>query len=248
MRRFQILRSAWTPLCFLLASAACPQPTAGAGDPAGRDRLAERAAMVRLQIQARGVKDPRVLRAMRKVRRHLFVPPSRRPSAYEDNPLPIGEGQTISQPYIVAAMTEALRLQPGARVLEIGTGSGYQAAILGELAAEVYSIEILPGLGQRAGRLLGSLGYKNVHVRVGDGYAGWPDKAPFDAVILTAAPPSIPAPLIKQLRRGGHLVAPAGPSGDQRLYRLTRTASGVKREFLMGVRFVPMTGRAQRER
>jgi protein-L-isoaspartate(D-aspartate) O-methyltransferase len=237
-----------TSLALLLAVlTACPHRTAG-GDPKDKDRRAERRAMVRHQIRARGVKDKRVLEAMVRVKRHLFVPRSRRHAAYDDHPLPIGEGQTISQPYIVAAMTEALQIGPTSRVLEIGTGSGYQAAILGEIAREVYTIEIVPALGRRARKLLASLGYKNIHVRIGDGYAGWPDKAPFDAVILTAAPPKVPAPLIKQLKLGGHLVAPAGPTGDQRLFRLTRTARGLRRKHLMDVRFVPMTGRAQRER
>ncbi len=232
-------------LCALLTGVACPQPTADAGDrPKGRS--AERRAMVRNQIAARGIKDPRVLAAMVRVKRHLFVPAARRASAYADHPLPIGQSQTISQPYIVGAMTEALELKPGARVLEIGTGSGYQAAILGELAGQVYTVEIVPTLGRRSKALLRSLGYKNIHVRIGDGYAGWPDKAPFDAIILTAAPPRIPAPLIKQLRVGGHLVAPAGPMGNQQLFRLTKTRRGVKKKHLMDVRFVPMTGRAQK--
>jgi protein-L-isoaspartate(D-aspartate) O-methyltransferase len=231
----------------LLTGVACPQRTANAGDRP-EDRAAERRAMVRHQIARRGVKDRRVLAAMTRVKRHLFVPAARRAAAYADHPLPIGEGQTISQPYIVAAMTEALALTPGSRVLEIGTGSGYQAAILGELAGQVYTIEIVPALGRRSRALLRALGYKNVHVRTGDGYAGWPDKAPFDAVILTAAPPKIPAPLIHQLKVGGHLVAPAGPMGDQRLFRLTKTRRGVTRRQLMDVRFVPMTGRAQQER
>jgi len=202
--------------------------------------------MVRRQIVARGVRDKRVLAAMRKVRRHLFVPARHQAEAYADHPLPIGEGQTISQPYIVALMTEALRVGPRARVLEIGTGSGYQAAVLAEVAGQVYSIEIVEKLGQRAGALLKKLGYKNVHVRIGDGYAGWRSKAPFDAVILTAAPPSVPTPLIEQLKRGGALVAPVGLSGDQRLIRITKTRDGkLRRENLLDVRFVPMTGKAR---
>ncbi len=210
-----------------------------------QDRADERRTMVRTQIRARGVKDRRVLAALEKVERHRFVPARLAAAAYDDNPLPIGEGQTISQPYIVAVMSEALRLAPGARVLEIGTGSGYQAAVLGELCREVYTIEIVPGLGKAAAKLLASLGYKHVHVRIGDGYQGWPEKAPFDAVMLTAAPERVPEPLLRQLKVGGVLVAPVGPSGDQRLIRLTRTASGVKREHLLDVRFVPMTGKAQ---
>ena len=228
----------------LLLQLACLQRQADAeGDG---DRAAARAEMVRRQIVARGVRDKRVLAAMRKVRRHLFVPARHQAEAYADHPLPIGEGQTISQPYIVALMTEALRVGPRARVLEIGTGSGYQAAVLAEVAGQVYSIEIVEKLGQRAGALLKKLGYKNVHVRIGDGYAGWRSKAPFDAVILTAAPPSVPTPLIEQLKRGGALVAPVGLSGDQRLIRITKTRDGkLRRENLLDVRFVPMTGKAR---
>jgi len=210
-----------------------------------QDRKVERLAMVQRQIAARGVKDRRVLAAMRKVRRHLFVPPGRRADAYADHPLPIGEEQTISQPYIVGLMTEALRLKPGSRVLEIGTGSGYQAAILGELAREVYTVEIMRPLGEHARQLLASLGYKNVHVRLGDGYAGWPEKAPFDAVILTASPLEVPPTLIQQLRPGGVLVVPVGPATDQRLVRITKNKKGeLRREHLLHVRFVPMTGKA----
>ena len=227
-------------LVFMLT--ACLQGAADTGKVYSR----RRATMVRKQIKARGVEDKRVLKAMRSVKRHLFVPASQRSSAYADHPLPIGLRQTISQPYIVGFMTEALKLKKGARVLEIGTGSGYQAAILGEVAREVYSIEIIPALGKRAKKLLQSLGYGNVHLRVGDGYKGWPDKAPFDAVILTAAPPKIPRPLLQQLKKpGGVLVAPVGPSNDQRLVRITRTKKGFKKEHLMFVRFVPMTGKAQ---
>lgn len=228
------------PLGLAAILASCLQTPATAGD-----RAEERRAMVRTQIRARGVKDRRVLAAMEKVPRHLFVPGRLAEAAYADHPLPIGEGQTISQPYIVGFMSEALRLAPTSRVLEIGTGSGYQAAVLGELCKEVYTIEIVAGLGKAAGKLLAGLGYKHVHVRVGDGYQGWPEKAPFDAVMLTAAPEKVPEPLLRQLKVGGVLVAPVGPSGDQRLIRLTRTASGVKREHLLDVRFVPMTGKAQ---
>jgi len=213
---------------------------------AERDYPGERASMVVHQIAARGVKDRRVLAAMRKIKRHLFIPERYRARAYGDHPVPIGYDQTISQPYIVGSMTEALQLKKGARVLEIGTGSGYQAAVLGEIVREVYTIEIVPELGQRAKKLLARLGYKNIHVRVGDGYAGWPDKAPFDAVILTAAPPKIPRPLIDQLKAGGVLVAPVGRR-LQDLVRLTKTTKGVRRERLYGVRFVPMTGKAQGE-
>jgi protein-L-isoaspartate(D-aspartate) O-methyltransferase len=230
-------------LCACLAEQTCLQKSADADD----DRTAERTSMVRHQIEARGVKDKKVLKALLKVKRHLFVPASYRSDAYEDNPLPIGEGQTISQPYIVGFMTEALELKATDRVLEIGTGSGYQAAILAEIAKQVYSIEIVPDLGKRSRALLSKLGYKNINVRIGDGYAGWPDKAPFDAIILTASPPKIPPPLIEQLKVGGHLVAPVGKLSEfQQLVRLTKTKKGIKRDTLMGVRFVPMTGKAQR--
>ena len=233
-------------LLVALAAIGCPQAGDGAPPIADEKRhLVARRVMVERQIRARGVKDRRVLAAMLAVKRHLYVPPHLASRAYADHPLPIGKGQTISQPYIVAFMTEALRLKPGARVLEIGTGSGYQAAVLARVARRVYSIEIVPELGRRARKLLGRRGYRNVEVRVGDGYAGWPAKAPFDAVILTAAPPQIPAPLIAQLKVGGVLVAPVG-RGAQELVRLTRVSDKkIKRERLLGVRFVPMTGKAQ---
>ena len=234
------------PLLLVLSLLAC-QRQAEADRPA-TDRVAAREAMVRRQIAARGVKDKRVLAALRKVKRHLFVPRQRQDEAYDDHPLSIGQGQTISQPYIVALMTEALALKPESRVLEIGTGSGYQAAVLGEMARQVYSIEIVPSLGKQARKLLRQLGYKNIHVRIGDGYAGWPEKAPFDAVILTAAPVSLPRPLTDQLARGGRLVAPVGPSGYQQLIRITKGKDGkLRREKLLDVRFVPMTGKARGE-
>jgi protein-L-isoaspartate(D-aspartate) O-methyltransferase len=200
--------------------------------------------MVRRQIEARAVRDPRVLAAMRKVARHRFVPRDQRERAYEDYPLPIGHGQTISQPYIVAFMTEALELKEGCRVLEIGTGSGYQAAVLGAVCKEVYTIEIVQPLAERARAALKELGFKNVNVRHGDGYRGWPDKAPFDGILVTAAPTEVPKPLLEQLKVGGRLVLPLG-SWDQDLIRITRTADGYKRESLLPVRFVPMTGEAQ---
>ena len=201
--------------------------------------------MVREQIEARGVKNHRVLEAMRKVPRHLFIPEAYHNMAYEDTPVPIGEGQTISQPYIVAYMTDALKIKPTDRVLEVGTGSGYQAAILGELAAEVYTIEVLPDLAERAAALLAELGYPNVHVRVGDGYLGWPEEAPFDAIILTAAPPEIPEPLLQQLAEGGRLIAPVGVDFQQ-LVLIQKKEGRFTRENLLPVRFVPMTGRAQK--
>jgi protein-L-isoaspartate(D-aspartate) O-methyltransferase len=206
---------------------------------------AAREQMVREQIEDRGVRDARVLAALRKVPRHLFVPPEERGEAYNDYPLAIGHGQTISQPYIVAYMTEALELKPRDRVLEIGTGSGYQAAILAELVTQVYSIEIVEALAKEAEARLRRLGYSNVQVRAGDGYRGWPEAAPFDAIIVTAAPGHIPQPLVDQLREGGRMVLPLG-SWEQDLVRLRRTREGILREYLLPVRFVPMTGEAEK--
>ena len=195
--------------------------------------------MVDDQIEARGIRDPRVLAAMRKVPRERFVPPDVVPLAYADQPLPIGHGQTISQPYIVAYMSEALRVTNQSQVLEIGTGSGYQAAILGELAREVYTIELIPELAARARETLASLGYTNVHVRTGDGYLGWPDQAPFDAIMVTAAPDHVPQPLVDQLAVGGRLVIPVGDV-DQEIRILTRTAAGIQESRTIPVRFVPL--------
>lgn len=201
-------------------------------------------AMVADQIQARGIQDEATLAAMRRVPRWEFVPEGWRERAFEDNPLPIGEGQTISQPYIVAYMTAALELSPSDRVLEIGTGSGYQAAILSLLAAEVYSVEILEPLGRRAAATLSRLGYDNVHVRVGDGYRGWPEAAPFDAIIVTCAPDHVPPPLLEQLKDGGRLVIPVGGQYPQVLKRYTRHGDDFDEEILEPVLFVPMTGEA----
>jgi len=212
-------------------------PSSSAQEPASREK--EREEMVRKQIQGRGVKDARVLWAMRTVPRHLFVPEKYSKEAYADRPLPIGHDQTISQPYIVAYMTEALGLKGDERVLEIGTGSGYQAAVLSVLVHEVYSIEILEPLAREAARRLKELGYKNVEVRCGDGYLGWPEKAPFDAIMVTAAPPEIPQELVKQLKVGGKMVLPVGV-GSQDLIRLTKTEGGLQKENLLPVRFVPM--------
>jgi len=207
---------------------------------------AAREQMVREQMEARGIRDARVLAALRKVPRHLFVPPEEQGEAYDDYPLAIGHGQTISQPYIVAYMTEALELKPRDRVLEIGTGSGYQAAILAELAAEVYSIEIVEPLAKQAEARLRRLGYSKVQVRAGDGYRGWPEAAPFDAIIVTAAPGHIPQPLVDQLREGGRMILPLG-QWEQDLVRLRRTREGILREYLLPVRFVPMTGEAEKQ-
>ena len=195
-------------------------------------------------IVDRGVKDPRVIAAMRKVPRHEFVAPEQRAHAYEDHPLPIGFDQTISQPYIVAAMTEAAHVRPGAKVLEVGTGSGYQAAVLVEVGAEVYSIEIVEPLAKRTHELLARLGYRDhLHLRIGDGYRGWPEAAPFDAIIVTAAPKQVPPPLVDQLAVGGRLVIPVGDK-QQQLKVITRNASGSTTDTLFDVTFVPMTGEA----
>jgi protein-L-isoaspartate(D-aspartate) O-methyltransferase len=200
--------------------------------------------MVREQIAARGVKDERVLAALSRVPRHELVPAELRESAYQDRPLPIGMGQTISQPYVVAYMTEQLGLEGGERVLEVGTGSGYQAAVLAELAKEVYSIEIVPELGARARADLARLGYTNVQVRIGDGYRGWPEHAPFDAIIVTAAPGHVPQPLVDQLAVGGRMVLPVG-EWEQQLLLIERDERGLRRERLIDVRFVPMRGEAE---
>jgi protein-L-isoaspartate(D-aspartate) O-methyltransferase len=195
--------------------------------------------MVRDQIEARGIADRRVLAALRRVPRHLFVPDSVVAYAYADEPLPIGDGQTISQPYIVAYMTEALGLNPGARVLEIGTGSGYQTAVLAEIASAVFTIEIVAGLAARAKHLLDALGYTNIRYRTGDGAPGWPEKAPFDAIIAAAAPVEVPAAWPGQLAPGGILVLPLG-AGPQALYRVVRVRAGWRQERLLDVRFVPL--------
>jgi protein-L-isoaspartate(D-aspartate) O-methyltransferase len=207
-------------------------------DPRARERLQ----MVRTQIESRDVTDPAVLAAMRKVPRHLFVPAHLQDEAYADGPLPIGFGQTISQPYIVAYMSELLDVSRPHKVLEIGTGSGYQAAVLGELAGRVFTIEIVPELGERARTLLQQLGYANVHVRVGDGYGGWPEEAPFDRIMVTAAPDHVPPPLVDQLAVGGILVLPVG-TWHQEIVVITRTLEGTTERHTIPVRFVPLTRR-----
>jgi protein-L-isoaspartate(D-aspartate) O-methyltransferase len=196
--------------------------------------------MVETQLRARGVRDPRVLAAMERVARHRFVRDQDLELAYGDHPLDVGFGQTISQPYIVGYMTEQLALPEGARVLEIGTGSGYQTAVLAELAADVYTIEIVPELAERAGPLLESLGYRNVYTRFGDGYAGWPEAAPFDAIIVTAAPDHLPHPLVEQLADGGRLAVPVG-RGDQDLIVYDKAHEGLQEVSRLPVRFVPLT-------
>jgi protein-L-isoaspartate(D-aspartate) O-methyltransferase len=209
------------------------------------DPTVAREAMVRNQIEARDVRDPRTLKAMREVPRHEFVPPELRDQAYADHPLPIGHRQTISQPYIVAFMTEALRLTGSEKVLEVGTGSGYQAAVLAELVDEVYSIEIVEPLAREAGERLARLGYANVHVRAGDGYRGWPEQAPFDAIMVTAAAPRVPEPLKQQLKDGGRMVLPVGDD-FQELVVLTRRGDVFEESSVLPVRFVPMTGEVRR--
>ena len=206
----------------------------------GADKMTEkRLRMVDTQIRNRGVKDARVLKAMEEVPRHLFVPKGAVNQAYEDHPLFIGNGQTISQPYIVALMSEVLELKPDDRVLEIGTGSGYQAAVLSVLVKEVYSIEIIPELGESARDRLAALGYDNVEILIGDGYRGWPEKAPFDAVLVTAAPETVPQALVDQMKDGGRMVLPVGAL-HQELVLLRKKDGKIKREYITAVRFVPM--------
>jgi protein-L-isoaspartate(D-aspartate) O-methyltransferase len=219
------------------------EPASGLSNEAVAARVqpSERLAMVDRQIAARGVLDSRVLDAMRTVPRHEFVPRDQMHRAYEDRALPIGEGQTISQPYIVALMTELLDVQPGETVLEVGTGSGYQAAVAAELTDRVWTVEILPELAQRARGTLDRLGYARVQTRNADGYFGWPENGPYDGIIVTAAPDHIPAPLVQQLNEGGRMVIPIGPPGSyQTLWRLTKQQDKVVSENITGVVFVPL--------
>ncbi|MGA2532611.1 MAG: protein-L-isoaspartate(D-aspartate) O-methyltransferase [Candidatus Aminicenantales bacterium] len=223
----------------------CPGDPGRAASLAADPFAAKRAAMVKEQVAARGVRDPAILDALRTVPRHLFIPPQLRSEAYGDFPLPIGEGQTISQPYVVAVMTESVALGKGDKVLEIGTGSGYQAAVLSLLAASVYSIEINERLARRAADTLESLGYANVRVRSGDGFFGWPEQAPFDAIIVTCAVDSVPPRLLEQLAEGGRLVVPLGDSRSyQTLTLITKTNGKPVVRRIFEVRFVPMTGEA----
>ena len=250
-------RIAWL-LCLSLCLTGCavdlPGPTPASPRPSpvaseGDDPFLEaRLQMVEDTIEARGVSDPKVLRAMRQVPRHLFVPADYVDQAYEDHPLPIGYGQTISQPYIVAWMTELLELQPGETVLEIGTGSGYQAAVLAELGyGEVYSMEIVAELAESAAARLNELGYSQVQSLHGDGYYGWPEHAPFDAIIVTAAPDHLPGPLAEQLAEGGRLVIPIGPPGGyQTLWKFVKEGGELTAHNLGGVVFVPLTGEGTR--
>ncbi|HUS63828.1 MAG TPA: protein-L-isoaspartate(D-aspartate) O-methyltransferase [Kofleriaceae bacterium] len=233
------MRGALTMLLAIATSCRSPKPADA--DARKRD------AMVRT-IEEAGVRDPGVLAAMRAVPRHELVPDAVRELAYEDHPLPIGWNQTISQPYIVALMTELANVARGDRVLEVGTGSGYQAAVLAEIGVQVHSIEIVEPLAKRAAADLARLGYGDrVEVRAGDGYRGWPEQTPFDAVIVTAAPPAVPQPLVDQLKLGGRLIIPVG-EGIQELRVIVRTADGTREEPSILVRFVPMTGEAQQRR
>lgn len=254
---YSYLRSAvivWL-ICFLLLVASCteslpksPSPTPEIATPTLFEEeatfLDARHKMVAQTIEARGVSDPAVLRAMRSVQRHEFVPRDYLNQAYADHPLPIGYGQTISQPYIVALMTELLELEPGDKVLEIGTGSGYQAAVLAELDdVTVYSIEIVAELAEEAESRLGKLGYDQVSTKQGDGYYGWPEQAPFDAIIVTAAPDHLPSPLVDQIAEDGRIVVPIGPPGGfQTLWKFVSDEGELKAYNLGGVRFVPFTG------
>ncbi len=240
------LFAAWLALLLFLAPIGEIRASTGDGERFAR----QREGMVSRQIGARGVEDPAVLAAMRNTPRHLFVPEPYREHAYRDGPLPIGEDQTISQPYIVALMTELLQLTPESRVLEIGTGSGYQAAVLGEICEQVYSIEIVPTLGRRAKALLRELGYRNLHLRIGDGYQGWPSAAPFDGIIVTAAPDHVPRPLLDQLKPGGRMVIPVGDKRQELIVLTKRIDSetgetSYARRSVIPVRFVPMTGEAE---
>ena len=223
-----------------LARADEPKPVDG--------RVAARNKMVRQSLEERGIKDPRVLEAFRTVPRHLFLPPDTQRMAYDDESIPIGEGQTITPPYDVAFMTEQLHPQPTDKVYEVGTGSGYQASILSRCVKDVYSVEIHPPLGKRAAEVIKSLGYDNVHTRVGDGYAGWPDAAPFDAIIVTCAPTKVPQPLIDQLKEGGRMVVPLESKFDQRVHIMVKTDGKLVDTVIpKPTLFVPMTGQAQRE-
>lgn len=216
------------------------QPLSGIPEARALDPFtSERERMVREQIWQRGIRDRRVIEAMRKVPRHRFVPAEMQDRAYSDRPLGIGHGQTISQPYIVALMTEAAQLKPESVVLEIGTGSGYQTAVLAELAQQVYSLERIPALAEQAQQTLDALGYQNIHIRQGDGYQGWPEHAPYDAIVVTAAPPTLPPLLLEQLAVGGTLVIPVG-EGSQSLLILSKTAEGYTQKGSFPVQFVPM--------
>lgn len=236
----------WLLIILLFAFGCSPQASSGGSSSSNRER--QRHEMVKTQLESRDIVDPLVLAAMRKVPRHEFVPPAMEDVAYQDSPLPIGHDQTISQPYIVALMTQLAHATPKKKALDVGTGSGYQAAILAEIVDHVYSIEILCDLAQDAEARLKRLDYRNITVRCGDGYAGWPSEAPFDLIIVAAAPREVPEPLIQQLAPNGRLVIPVG-TGHQELILVEKLADGsVRRSAVAGVRFVPMTGEAQKNR
>jgi protein-L-isoaspartate(D-aspartate) O-methyltransferase len=231
------------PAALFIAALACLAATCELQTDV-HDWQSERVRMVEDQLKGRDIRDPRVISAMLSVPRHLFIPESARGGAYGDFPVPIGHGQTISQPYIVAFMTEALKVSPEQRVLEIGTGSGYQAAVLSVLAKEVFTIEIVDALAKHARATLLELGYRNVDVRSGNGYLGWPEHAPYDRIIVTAAPPDVPPALVEQLKIGGLMAIPVGV-GDQELRIMRRTATGPETIATLPVRFVPMVGKSK---
>jgi protein-L-isoaspartate(D-aspartate) O-methyltransferase len=228
-------------LCLLLASCTDAKPPAASSDLA-----TQREAMVEEQIEARGITDPATLAAMRSVPRHEFLPLRLRDEAYMDYPLPIGHGQTISQPYIVAFMTEAIRPQPGEKILEIGAGSGYQAAVLAAAGAEVSTVEIVGPLAEMARQNLARLGYDKARVLHADGFRGWPEHAPYDAIVVTCAPDRIPPALVEQLRDGGRMIIPVGSGMNQELILLRKHGDKIEKQSVLPVRFVPMTGEAQR--
>jgi len=231
------------PACLALLLLCGPSPTAPQKpEPSGDGRASERRLMVEQQMRARGIRSEAVLAALERVPRHEFVPRELRDRAYGDHPLPIGLGQTISQPAIVAYMTEAAEVAANEKVLEVGTGSGYQAAVLAELAKEVYTIEIIPELAASARQTLNALGYRNVFVREGNGYLGWPEQAPFDAIVVTAAPDEVPPALVAQLALNGKMVIPVGTTSQEMLI-ITRTPQGLVERRTIPVRFVPMTGK-----
>jgi protein-L-isoaspartate(D-aspartate) O-methyltransferase len=240
---FRVRRALQFLILGAVAASGCGQKV-----PPVSDFTSQRQRMVQQQLVTRGIKDARVLAAMAKVPREEFVPPDSRTASYEDGPLPLGYAQTISQPYIVAFMTEQLRPKPSDRVLEVGTGSGYQAAILAELVSEVYSIEIVERLAKSAEATLQRLGYKNVHLKIGDGYQGWPEVGPFDAIIVTCAPDKVPQALVDQLKDGGRMVIPVGDRFAQQLYLLEKKNGQLKQSATLPVRFVPMTSEADKQK
>jgi protein-L-isoaspartate(D-aspartate) O-methyltransferase len=239
---FSMRRISQSLILAVVAASGCGQNASSVSDFA-----AQRQQMVQRQLMTRGINDARVLAAMAKVPREEFIAPESRVASYEDGPLPIGHGQTISQPYVVAFMTEQLHPKPSDRVLEVGTGSGYQAAILGELVSKVYSIEIVEPLAKNAEATLQRLGYKNVHLKIGDGYKGWPEAGPFDAIIVTCAPDKVPQQLVDQLKDDGRMVIPVGDRFAQQLYLLEKKNGQLKQSATLPVRFVPMTSEAQKQ-